>query len=439
MSPMIEYLTRIVEINIKQREEEGVDVHAFQEAVDALQDASGPQKIAGLSAVLEELESAPVRDDFPYNEPNDLISIRELAEPGPGLSAKPDEAVTRDKVLGGWLGRVAGCRLGRPIEGTPLGFRKEQVRQYLQSRDLWPIPGYFDSGEPMCAIDPTLPKPFPGMIRDDDIDYVLLNLLMLERFGSEWTHSNARETWTRHLSRDFVYAAGRAAYDNFCIELKVPQTATWGNPCRQSLGAMIRCDTWGWVCPGSPQKAAELAHRDAVITQTTNGIYSGMFFASMIAAAFVESDIRRLIKVGLSEVPSTSRFAEAVKFTVDAWNKHGHWDGAIDEVYERYADQYFNHSIINACIVLLGLLSGAGDFEGTIINTVISGFDADCTGATAGSIAGVIIGGDKLPAKWTEPLNDTYETFLAALGVQKFSNLSQRTSEFAIQGMPGLS
>jgi ADP-ribosylglycohydrolase len=430
---MIRYLTRIADTNLKQREEEGVDTRVFQEAVVALQDVSASQKIVGLIEILEELESAPVRADFGYNEPNDFQGIRELACPVSGLPEKPDEDTIRDKVLGGWLGRAAGCRLGRPIEGTPLGFKKEQVRQYLENRGLWPIPGYFDTGEPMCAIDPALPRPFPGMIRDDDIDYVILNLLMLEMFGFDWTHDNAREIWCRHLSHDFIYAAGKAAYSNFCIDFNVPQTATWGNPCRQSLGAMIRCDTWGWVCPGEPIKAAELAYRDAVISQTTNGIYAGMFFAAIIAAAFVESDIQRLVEVGLSQVPKTSRFAEAIEFTMSAWNEHGNWNGTIDSIYERYGNQYFNHAVINACIVILGLLSGAGDFERTIIDTVVSGFDADCTGATAGSIAGVILGGAALPAKWVEPLNDTYETFLAALGVQKFSNLAERTAVLAVQ------
>lgn len=424
---------QVAEININQREEEGVDVRAFRDAFAALTDFDEAGKVAALIRLIDNLEAAPIRADFGYIEPNDLLEIRKLATPLPELPECCSDDEIKDKILGGWLGRASGCLLGKPIEGTPLGYKKNEVRKYLESRDLWPITGYFDRDEPMNAIDPTLPQPFPGMTRDDDIDYVLLNLLVLENHGFDWTSDKALSIWSRHLSYDFIYAAGKAAYRNYCCEMRPPKTATWGNPCRQSLGAMIRCDTWGWVSPGDPVKAAEMAYRDGIISQTTNGIYSGMFFAAMIAAAFVEDNINQLIEVGLSQVPETSRFAEAMRYTVAAWEEHKSSHQAIDAVYERYSQLYFNHAIINACIVLIGLFSGAGDFEKTIIDTVTCGFDTDCTGATAGSICGVISGAALLPAKWVEPLQDTYETFLAGLGVQKISNLAERTARWAVR------
>lgn len=428
---MIDYLLSTASTNVEQREEEGVEVAGFRERLCRLRECRGSEAAARAMELIDELEAREVPRDFAYQEPNDLKAIRELSSPVALNECGLSEGTVRDRVLGGWLGRAAGCLLGRPIEGTPLGHKRDDVRRHLEQIDSWPVDGYI--GEPMSAIDPALPRPFPGMIRDDDIDYVLLNLLLVEQFGRDWNYENARQLWARHLSHDFVYAAARAAYLNFCLGMMPPLTATWGNPCRQSLGATIRCDTWGWISPGQPSTASEFAHRDARISQTTNGIYSGMFFAALIAAAFVVNDIERLIEIGLGVVPRASRFAEAVRFTAEAWNSCRDWDRAIGLVYNRYSGQYFNAAIINACIVVLGLLSGGGDFERTIVNTVISGFDADCTGATAGSVCGVMLGAFSLPAKWIDPLNDSYETFLAGLGVQRFTDLAERTSAIAVR------
>lgn len=420
------YLRRVAETNIEQRAEEGVDVAPFRRRLAEL----GPGASEALQ-LISDVEEAPVRDDYPYTEPSDLASIRALTSASEPI-APPDEKSLRDKILGGWLGRAGGCLLGKPIEGTPLGHKKEEVRRHLEHSGLWPIVGYIDSDRLIGKVEHAPQRPFEGMARDDDIDYVILNLLLVESAGVDWTHGDARNIWTRYLAPGTIYAAGKAALANFGLGLMPPQTATWGNPCRQSLGAMIRCDTCGWVCPGDPARASELACRDAVISQTSNGIYVGMFFAAMIAGAFVESDIPTLIETGLSQIPPNSRLAEAVRFTVDAWNESRDWEPAIDRVYERYSQLYFNHSIINACIVLIGLLSGNGDFGRTIIDTVRCGFDTDCTGATAGSIAGVILGASRLPDEWVGPLHDSYDTWLAGLGPQRFSDLAARTAEAAL-------
>ncbi len=430
---MIEYLLNIARINLTQREEEGVDIAPFKKRYEKLVANCTMSQAGEVLALIEELERHPIADDFGYYEPCQLPSIQQywMAD-SPAGSGTLSESRLRDAILGGWLGRTAGCRLGRPIEGTPYGHRKEDVRRYLDEGGQWPIRDYVYPDKLAEPIDPSATRPFRGMIRDDDIDYVILNLLILEQFGREWTHANAREMWLRHLSHDFVYAAGRAAYASFCLGLQPPQTATWGNPCRQSLGAMIRCDTWGWACPGDPAQAAALAYRDAIISQTANGIYSGMFFAAIIAAAFVEDNIEKLIEIGLGYIPPKSRLAGALRFTSDCWKSGRNWETAIDNIYARYSGQYFNAAIINACIVELALLSGDGDFERTIINAVIAGFDTDCNGATAGSICGVILGASRLPEKWTAPLCDTYETYLAGLGVQRLSNLAERTAAVAL-------
>lgn len=74
------------------------------------------------------------------------------------------------------------------------------------------------------------------------------------------------------------------------------------------------------------------------------------------------------------------------------------------------------HTVNNAAVTAAGLLYGDGDLGRTICLTVMGGLDTDCTGATAGSAVGAMLGASALPARWTEPLGDTIETYLRAEG-----------------------
>ena len=84
-----------------------------------------------------------------------------------------------------------------------------------------------------------------------------------------------------------------------------------------------------------------------------------------------------------------------------------------------------------ASLSFLALLYGNGDFEKTICLAVMGGLDTDCNGATAGSIAGVMLGDDRIPSKWTSPLNDTVQSFVAGVGKGSIKDFAERTSRIA--------
>ena len=85
------------------------------------------------------------------------------------------------------------------------------------------------------------------------------------------------------------------------------------NPNVQSVAAWTRADFWGYVAPGWPEKAAELAYKDSSINHRRNGVYGCMFFAAAISAAFVVDDPLEALEIGLNEIPKDSMFADAMR------------------------------------------------------------------------------------------------------------------------------
>ena len=208
------------------------------------------------------------------------------------------------------------------------------------------------------------------MARDDDMDYPLLGLLALESKGAELTSRNMANTWLGRMPYYFLYTAESVAYRNFVNRRWPPESATWRNPYREWIGAQIRADVFGWVTPGWPEKAAELAYRDASISHVKNGIYGEMFVAAMLAASFVTSDVEEIVRIGLSEIPAKCRLAETVHDTLAWCREESNWEAVWDRINGKYGHYHGAHTINNAALVVMGLAFGAVDYENGIVVTV---------------------------------------------------------------------
>src|SRR5690606_29278349 len=62
-------------------------------------------------------------------EPDGWEEILAVLPPAPELPSLPDEAVYRERVLGAWTGRAAGCLLGKPVEKIP----REGIEEILRA------------------------------------------------------------------------------------------------------------------------------------------------------------------------------------------------------------------------------------------------------------------------------------------------------------------
>ncbi|MBM4086721.1 MAG: ADP-ribosylglycohydrolase family protein, partial [Planctomycetes bacterium] len=319
---------------IAQRREEGCDVTAVETALGLATQSGKPLAQAELDGLWAQLQAMEHKLGCPYVEPSDLAGIRAQRPQGirkQRLGLSDDELF--DKTYGAWLGRSAGCQLGKAVEG----WTRAKIRDYLTLMREYPLADYFPPPPPDA---PPQFRPnvgscrgkFQSMSRDDDMDYTILGLVMLEKYGLDFKTDDVGTTWQLTMPYQCTYTAERVAYRNLVMGLKPPATALIVNPYREWIGAQIRADAWGYVTPGLPELGAEFAWRDAALSHVKNGIYGEMLVAAMLSASFSTSDVMRVIEIGLSEIPRKSRLAEAVKDTLSCAARFRTWEEAWDDL-----------------------------------------------------------------------------------------------------------
>jgi len=426
-----------VEVELEQLCDEGRDTRRVEPEFKRLlkSDLARPAAQAAALELFASAEKLPALKGYPFLEPSDLAGIRkQRPRPARLPRLRLSDAALLDRLHGAWLGRCAGCLLGKPLEGI----RSHQLWPYLEATGQYPLRFYVSPKAPdrvfkKCDINESRRKrldiPFTAgcMPEDDDTNYTVTGLALLKKHGADFEPKDVGRFWLENIPYHHVCTAEKVAYRNMVMGIEPLRSATYVNPYREWIGAQIRADALGYVNPGRPEKAADMAYRDAALSHVKNGIYGEMWAAACLATAFVESDPRAVLETGLAEIPRRCRLAEALRATI-AWAEQSYdWEHTWARVNNAYGRYHVVHTINNACAVALALLHGSLDFERTISIAVMCGWDTDCNGATAGSFLGAMLGAAALPDKWIVPLHDSMHSSVEGFSVSRISDLAERT------------
>jgi len=342
------------------------------------------------------------------------------------------------RIRSAWQGRISGCQLGKAVELLSMREGRGALTEYLQAADALPIRDYIPLVEGTSVarqFSQCCRGQFERSEPDDDINYSVLALMMLEEHGAELSTADVARAWLNYLPGGIVFTAERDAL------VTLLSKANYGfgfgadpgfdlrecsdNQHNDWIGAQIRADLYGWVCPGNPALAADLARRDAELSHRQEGVYGAVAVAAIGAAIPATKTMREAVDLALGFIPGDSECAAAMRLGVDATVA----GEGPDEIHRRYDDLSPVHTVNNLALVTWGLLAGEEDFSAAIGDTVAGGWDTDCNAATVGGLWG--LSGKPIPSLWTEPWQGRVAVQLAGVGELVLDDLVARTLQVA--------
>jgi hypothetical protein len=148
-----------------------------------------------------------------------------------------------------------------------------------------------------------------------------------------------------------------------------------------------------------------------------DGLYGGLFVASMYSHAFFESDIEKVIQLGLKSIPVGSSYSTCIRDVI-RWHKKNPTDWRA--TWKLIEDKWDQHpsgrcsrvpdlnidAKLNGAYIIMGLLYGEGNIEKTLEISTRCGQDSDCNPSNAMGILGTIRGMSGLPTTYTSGMPD---------------------------------
>ena len=433
MIPDKERLFSTVERTVLEMEKQGYDIEAAKKELYAL-----PFSLDALTEFALKLPQTPIRPDWKYAEPSDWDDILSEMDDPPADIVKLPVDETKKKIKSAFLASVCGCILGKPLEVNP---DMRMLEDAFGKLGEWPISGYVSEkvldilGKRHPSWKETTRENIRYAAADDDINYTVIGMMALEKYGIGFTHAQLANLWGESLPPLYTFGPERK------ILIRIAQSAAedsgydgqWPlilNPLSECCGAMIRADAYGYACAGNPLLASRLAWKDGMLTHRKTGVYGEMFAAAAIAQAFVAKSPLEIFEAALRCVPKRSRFHEKVSAGLEIVRNSDNYLGAYKEINKAMGE--FGHCrVYQESVTLVNTLCYAEDIGDGICKQVMQGNDTDSYGCTAGSILGAYFGPGHLDERWLAPFNDKIQLAVARAPEHSLSALADRMANLA--------
>ncbi len=169
-------------------------------------------------------------------------------------------AVLKDKIAGGWAGKMIGVTYGAPTE-----FRA-QGRIYDDSIK-W------------------VPGDIKGSIGQDDLYVQLTFLMTMDKYGVDAPAKKFQELFAK--AGYPLWHANVQARKNYYDSIFPPQSGMPEfNFHADDIDFQIEADYVGFMCPGMPNQAIKICDKVGHIMNYGDGYYGGIFVAALYAEAF---------------------------------------------------------------------------------------------------------------------------------------------------------
>ncbi len=324
---------------------------------------------------------------------------------------KPE--VLKDKIAGGWAGKMAGVTYGAPTEFRALG-------KIYEDSISWK------------------PSDIKGSLWQDDIYVQLTFLMSMDKYGIDAPAKKYQEMFAK--AGYPLWHANMQGRKNYYDSIFAPASGSPEyNLHADDIDFQIEADYIGFMCPGMPQTASGIAEKIGHIMNYGDGVYGGIFVGALYSEAYFESDILKIIEHALKSIPSESDYYKIISDVIKLHQQYpSDWQASWKELEGKWGDvdicgagSPFNiDAKLNGAYIVIGLLYGEGDPEKTLEITTRCGQDSDCNPSNALAVLGVIKGFSGLPENMQEGvkaisdsifINTTYSFNSAVTSTYKYA------------------
>ncbi len=303
------------------------------------------------------------------------------------LTISEDEL--RDKIAGGWAGKMIGVSYGGPTEFQYNGVINE---------------------------DPIIwaPDSLVRSVGEDDL-YVQMSFMMtmdeygmdapVERFAESFANAGYMLFHANRKSRMNIWngvVASKAGHPDYNLHA-------------DDIDFQIEADYIGLMSPAMPQASNQICDKIGHIMNYGDGVYGGMFVSALYAAAYFETDVATILDRAMQSLPTESGYHQILQDVKDGYARNPKdWKKTWKEIYDKWGEidqccalSEFNiDAKLNGAFIAMGLLYGEGDFEKSMEISTRCGADSDCNPSNCAGVMGIILGYDKIPSEWTQYIDE---------------------------------
>ena len=240
----------------------------------------------------------------------------------------------------------------------------------------------------------------------DDTEFALMTAKLLIEHEGNFTSADVVNMWFKYVATEDELKRGGVseveACNNLRRGLRPPQSGMY-NAYYMSDGAAMRSGPIGIVCAGAPERAADLAYRDACVSHYREGIWGAQAVAVAVSLAMVDADMEDIMEAIFKIAPPDSWFYETLN---RAMNIVKEADGDIANAWMPLHNELFSthrSTVAEALPEVFGcLMLENKSFKSGLILAGNFGRDADTIGAIAGAVLGAKYGAKNIPDKWKE-------------------------------------
>ena len=240
----------------------------------------------------------------------------------------------------------------------------------------------------------------------DDTEFALMTAKLLIEHEGNFTSDDVVNMWFKYVATEDGLKRGGVseveACNNLRRGLRPPQSGMY-NAYYMSDGAAMRSGPIGIVCAGDPERAADLAYRDACVSHYREGIWGAQAVAVAVSLAMVDADMEDIMEAIFKIAPPDSWFYETLN---RAMNIVKEADGDIANAWMPLHNELFSthrSTVAEALPEVFGcLMLENKSFKSGLILAGNFGRDADTIGAIAGAVLGAKYGAKNIPDKWKE-------------------------------------